>query len=139
MEAVTGLDRNYVLDCHWVKQVAGGERGRQFPFHFATWALRRGKKAQSISHRSRRQKRKSAQSEAEPLPTEGREQPGNAFLPRGQLHLLYLGSVSWRQCLCRIHPGNSWEFPPTSSPPNGCKRLFTLTASVFAFGFRIPC
>lgn len=51
----------------------------------------------------------------------GQPPPGDASMPDG------------------IHPGNSWEFPPTSSPPNGSKWLFTLAAVVSAFGLRIDC
>lgn len=53
------------------------------------------------------------------------------FPARGQLHLpCWIGGSPSRQWLCGTHPGKSWEWPPTASPPNGSQGLFTLTARV---------
>lgn len=114
---------------------ASGRRwmGQHFPLHFATWSSK-GQKRLRACRADPGGRTEGAEQEAGPLPAQGEQQLGDAFPAWGQLHLLYLGSVSSRQCLCGIHPGDSWELPPTSSPPNGSQWLFTLMASVSALG-----
>lgn len=67
----------------------------------------------------------------------GRGTGVEGFPAWGQLHVLYLGSISSRQRLHRIHQGNPWKFPPTSSPEWKPVAL-AVTALVFVFGWRLP-
>lgn len=61
MEAVTGKERKYVLDCHWVKQVGGGERLSSFLFILPHGALRREKSSEHVTWIQEAEKKKSTE------------------------------------------------------------------------------
>lgn len=110
-----------VLGCHWVKLVGEGGGVSNFLFILPHGALR-GKKRLRACCADPAGRKERASHQAEPLLAKGEEQPRNAFPAWGQLHLLYLGSVSWRQCFCRSHqgiPGNFHPLPLLQMAANG--------------------
>lgn len=110
-----------VLGCHWVKLVGEGGGVSSFLFILPHGALR-GKKRLRACCADPAGRKERASHQAEPLLAKGEEQPRNAFPAWGQLHLLYLGSVSWRQCFCRSHqgiPGNFHPLPLLQMAANG--------------------